>query len=227
MKTIRILIFGIACMCSSFALQGQTNPIPDSDPVPVPTSDTSHVQTPPPNPTPVHTPDPTPVPDAEPQHHPRPVHPPEPKSDFLSRLYYGGGLNFNFSKYGYFADISPLIGYHITQKLSAGILATYQHYDFNLGYGHLQYNIYGGGVFGRYFILENIFAHAEVKALNGNWVGDQTRFNIYPVLVGGGYRGKLGERSSFYALVLYDINYSIYSPQGSPLSYTIGFGVGF
>jgi hypothetical protein len=158
-----------------------------------------------------------------PKPHPRPR---EPEFNILDKLYYGGNLGFNFSNIGYFANVSPLVGYHITPKFSAGVTVTYMYYEFHTPYGTLKNSIYGGGIFARYFIFENIFAHAEIQALNGEWV-DGNRFNLYPFLVGGGYRGRITERASFFTMILYDLNYSIYSPSSSPISITFGFGVGF
>jgi len=98
---------------------------------------------------------------------------------------------------------------------------------------NIKNDIYGGGVFARYFIRENIFAHVEAKVLNGYWlqggnVLEEGRTNLYPFLIGGGYRGRIGNRSSFFAMLLYDLNYDpLRSPEGSPISYTVGFGLGF
>jgi hypothetical protein len=158
-----------------------------------------------------------------PKPHPRPR---EPEFNILDKIYYGGNIGFNFSNIGYFANVSPLIGYHITPKFSAGITVTYMYYEFHTPYGTLKNSIYGGGVFARYFIFENIFAHAQIEALNGEWV-DGKRFNLYPFLVGGGYRGRITDRVSFFTMILYDLNYSIYSPSSSHISITLGFGVGF
>jgi hypothetical protein len=157
---------------------------------------------------------------------PRPVHPAPSKADILERLYYGGNIGFNFSQIGYFADVSPLIGYKINEKLSAGVYITYQHYDFTTPYGEFKNDIYGAGLFARYMITPNIFAHVQGGVLNGEWI-DQQRFDIYPLYVGAGYRNRIGSRASFYAMLLYDLNHSIYSPSDTPWYYTFGFGFGF
>jgi hypothetical protein len=152
--------------------------------------------------------------------------PKEAPSPFMDKVYYGGNIGLGFGNWGYLLNLNPLIGYRITERFSAGVTGTYLHYKFNTPYGSFENNIYGAGIFSRYFITENIFAHVETDVLNGEWT-DRNRFNIYPVLVGGGYRSRIGSRASMLAMVLYDINYSIYSPSGSPISFVIGFGVGF
>ncbi len=165
---------------------------------------------------------------------PRPVHQDKPKPNILDKLYYGGNLGFNFSQYGYFAGISPLIGYKVTDKFSAGITLVYNYYDYKVpGYGEFTNSIYGGGVFANYFILQNVFARVEAKVLNGDWLQggntlEEGRSNLFPLLVGGGYRGRINERASFYALIMYDLNYDpLRSPENSPISYTFGVGLGF
>ncbi len=156
------------------------------------------------------------------------VHPPVNKMDILDKIYYGGNFAFAASGGGYFLELSPTVGYRLSEKFSVGLMLTYMHYDFIIPqYGELNNSVYGGGIFARYFVLENLFAHAEVRVLNGQW-DDGPRFNLYPVLVGGGYRARVGNRSSFFAMLLYDINYSPYNflNGGSPVYYTVGFGIG-
>ncbi len=157
---------------------------------------------------------------------PRPVHNDVPKPDILERLYFGGNIGLQIGQGGYFAGIAPLAGYRITEKFSAGISLSYFRYDIATPYGQYQNNIYGGSVFARYFVLPNVFIHVEPKVLNGYWA-DGERSNLYPVLAGVGYRGKMAGRMSFYAMVLYDLNYSVLSPEASPISYTFGVGLGF
>jgi hypothetical protein len=168
------------------------------------------------------------VPDAPPIPIKTHTHPPVNKMDILDKLYYGGNFGFAASGGGYFLELSPTVGYHVTQKFSVGLMFTYMHYDFIIPqYGELNDNVYGGGIFARYFILDNLFAHAEARVLNGQW-DDGPRFNLYPVLVGGGYRALVGSRSSFFAMLLYDLNYSPYNFLNgySPFYYTVGFGIG-
>ena len=156
------------------------------------------------------------------------VHPPIDKMDILDKIYYGGNFAFSGSGGGYFLELSPTIGYHVTPKFSAGVMFTYMHYDFIIPqYGEINNNVYGGGIFARYFVLENLFAHAEVRVLNGQW-DDGPRFNLYPVLIGGGYRARAGASASFFAMLLYDVNYSPYNflNNYSPFYYTVGVGIG-
>jgi hypothetical protein len=159
---------------------------------------------------------------------PRPEHHDVPKPDILDKIYYGGNLGMNFGKGYAFLEASPLIGYRITDKFSAGLTGTYMYYNFTTVYGeNISDNIYGAGVFARYFVLQNVFAHVETKFLNGMWA-DGERSTIYPVLAGAGYRSKMGSRGSVFIMVLYDLNYDpARSLFPSPFLYTFGFGLGF
>jgi hypothetical protein len=159
---------------------------------------------------------------------PRPVHHDAPKTDIMDKIYFGGNVGLNFGHGFSFFEADPIIGYHLTDKLSAGVTFTYMYYNFIDVYGeNFTDNIYGAGVFARYFVTQNVFAHVETKFLNGTWA-DGDRSTIYPFLVGGGYRSKMGSRSSVFAMILYDLNYDpARSLFPSPFLYTIGFGVGF
>jgi hypothetical protein len=160
---------------------------------------------------------------------PRPVHHDQPKTDLMDKLYFGGNIGLQFGQGGYYGEISPMVGYKVTDKFSVGPTLTYIHYDFVYPFpiGEISNEIYGAGAFARYFVLPNVFLHAEAKFINGYWQ-DGERSNLYPVLIGGGYRSKFGSKASAFVMLLYDVNYDpLLSPYPSPLVYTFGFGYGF
>ncbi|MFI5151545.1 MAG: hypothetical protein ACHQRM_17595 [Bacteroidia bacterium] len=160
---------------------------------------------------------------------PRPVHHDHPKKDILDKLYFGGNIGLDFPYNGFYVETSPFIGYKVSDKFSAGVSITYIHYDFKFPfpYGEVRNEIYGGGVFGRYLIMENIFLQAETKFINGYWQ-DGERSSIYPVLVGVGYRSRIGSRGSTFISALYDLNYdALHSPYPYPWIFNFGFGYGF
>lgn len=155
----------------------------------------------------------------------------EPKS-FKDKLYYGGNvaLQFGSSAGGNytFIEVSPLVGYRVTEKYSVGVGVNNVYYS-NL-YG--SFYVYGGRVFNRYLITDNIFAHAEY--LNLNFPVHLSGRKWYPrALLGAGYRYQIGGNVSLYAIALYDLLYPTYStstagyPYGSPWDIRIGFGIGF
>jgi hypothetical protein len=102
------------------------------------------------------------------------------KRPFKDRISIGGALGFGFGSNSVLVDVSPIIGYSLTNNLVVGLGLTYKYYQFNDYYLNLddgslsdqKNNIYGGSVFARYFltgigipIIENIFLHAEVEPL--------------------------------------------------------------
>lgn len=151
------------------------------------------------------------------------------------RLFFGGNLGLQFGSATYI-DVSPLVGYRITEKLSAGIGATYIYYNVkeSISYYGYETSIYGGRVFGRYSFMENLFAHAETEVLNmevpeiitGSMNYKLVRDNIVSVLAGGGYAQPIGERSALVMMLLWNFTEDQYSPYENPI-FRIGFNAGF
>lgn len=138
-------------------------------------------------------------------------------------MYFGGGLGLQFGSVT-FIDISPLAGYWFSDRFTAGIGGQYMHYSVrNMGFST---DIYGGRVFSRYIITDQIFAHAELETLNGQWdhMRDE-RFNIHHPLVGGGYMTRFGGSGFGAFMILWNLNDSRYSPYTNPV-FRINFGFG-
>jgi hypothetical protein len=106
--------------------------------------------------------------------------PAKPKMPFSERLLFGGSLGLSFGSQTTLVDISPIVGYAITNDFMAGIGLTYKYYQYknyylNLSDGsfsNLKMNIYGGSLWSRYFltrteipVIENTFLHAEYEPL--------------------------------------------------------------
>src|SRR5262245_12495917 len=82
---------------------------------------------------------------------------------FWDRLYFGGNFGLQFGDQT-LVDLSPLVGYRLTEKLSVGVGATYIYYHFEDPYHYYpsySTHIYGGSIFTRYYFLENIFGQVE------------------------------------------------------------------
>ena len=146
---------------------------------------------------------------------------------FFDRVFFGGSFGIQFGTQTY-VELSPTIGYKITDRLSAGIGLKYIYYkvkDRNFTYST---NIYGGGPFTRFFVTDGLFLHAEFEVLNMEIPSLYTgyeRKNITSVFLGGGYRQMIGDRSSLDLLLLYNINDNRNSPYINPII-RIGFGFG-
>jgi hypothetical protein len=152
------------------------------------------------------------------------------RKDFKSRLYFGGGFGLQFGSVT-LIELSPLVGYKVTPKLSFGLSPTYKFYKFRDSYyssGYQKTNVFGGSVFGRYMIFQGIFAHAEYETLFYNTVvpgypRDMQQYNS--MFVGGGYQQNIGGNAGMYALVLWNLNDQMNSPYSNPVI-RIGFNVG-
>ena len=152
-----------------------------------------------------------------------PKHP--PKKSFSDRVFTGGNLGFQFGKET-FADVSPLIGYKITDKISAGIGVTYQYYHYKDQYYDLETNTYGGRVFGRYLFTQNLFAHVEDEYLNLEAFDFQRRrVDVNSLFAGVGYIQHIGKNSAVVAMILYNFTESVYTPYTNPVI-RIGFNIG-
>lgn len=145
-----------------------------------------------------------------------------------SHLFFGGGLGLQFGTMT-LIEISPLVGYKITPKFSVGISPTYKYYSYNyIGYGKISTNVFGGSIFSRYFIFENVFAHVEYETLAYNTREPyqptyMQQFNSF--FVGGGYNQRIGGNSAMYILVLWNLNDTQYSPYSNPVI-RVGFTIG-
>jgi hypothetical protein len=140
-------------------------------------------------------------------------------------------------------EISPLVGYHITTRLSAGTGITYAYYKERFtGFNTYESHIYGGRIFGSWLAIKNlkeliglpgnggIIGYTEYEALNmdDNYkttlinTGDKQREWFHNVYVGGGYRQPLGRNASFNIMVLWNLNQSPKLPYDNP-TIRVGF----
>lgn len=138
-----------------------------------------------------------------------------------NKVYAGGNIGLLFGAVT-IIDIYPIIGYRLTKKTSVGVGITYQYFRDNR-YG-FSTNIYGGSVFVRHVIAENFFAHTEYELLSREFfnpvtgaIVDGTRINVGSLLVGGGYRQRIGGNSYFILMVLWNLNESVYSIYPNPI----------
>jgi len=159
---------------------------------------------------------------------------PKPHSSFWDRIYVGGNMGAEFGSVTY-VELSPLFGYRITDKLSAGFGVTYIYWKDNLY--NVSTSIYGGRVFGRYNIFDFLFVHAEYEMLNldcfhvenqgGIAVINQERAWVPGLLLGGGLRQPFGNSGSgAYVMGLYNVLDSDCSPYASPFILRVGIAFG-
>jgi len=161
---------------------------------------------------------------------------PPMQDEVSNRIFFGGGLGLQFGDIT-LIDVSPMVGYRFTDRLAAGITATYKYYNYknyypyylNLPSNDLKSNIYGGSLFGRYFLFENLFAQAEYEYLlysfdnyepntGGSGYSKSVKtIDLPSFFLGGGYRQPIGGRTFFTITVLYNFSESPYSPYSNPV----------
>lgn len=172
-----------------------------------------------------------------------------------SRFIVGGWFVFGMGNGFFNAGLTPVFGYRITDNFSAGIGFGYQYFrikennlvitDPNTGaqeFRPLNANIYSPSVWTRYVIWNNIFAHVEYEHNIFNqtyYDNDFTQYGTVPVvkvkesinvpslLVGGGLRQPISDRTSFIIMGLYDVLQEKNSPYRNTLAIRLGINVGF
>lgn len=125
------------------------------------------------------------------------------KKPFIERISIGGALGLSFGSNSTLVDVSPIVGYSLTDNFIIGLGFTYKYYQYNdfyqkvadiSSYTDLKNNIYGGSIFARYFLtnigvpfIENMFLHVEVEPLI--YTSD---FTSLPLSINGDYLGADG-----------------------------------
>ena len=148
--------------------------------------------------------------------------PPSRNMEWLDNFFTGGNLGAQFGDLT-MINISPLLGYRVTERVSVGTRGIYQYVNWRPV--DFTSHVLGGALFGRYFIMENLFAHAEYEVINGHFGPSGGRSNIESFFLGGGYLYQLGGNTSLGVMALYDFINSRYSPYRNPII-RIGFNIG-
>jgi hypothetical protein len=149
----------------------------------------------------------------------------ETNGNFFDKVNVGGNFGLSFGNITYL-EASPLVSYRVSDKFQLGPGLTYIYYSYKgNGYNYTS-NQFGGRFFARYFVLEDLFAHAELEALNFGFRSDTktARYTqVYP-LVGAGYRQSFGGHGGIFLTALYNLGYNPdLSTYNSPLIFRVGF----
>lgn len=154
---------------------------------------------------------------------------------FKSRVYVGGNFGLNFGTIT-MLDVSPMGGFNLTERLSAGVGLSYIYFSDNRFVPSLRFNMLGGRTFARFLIADQFFLHAEYERMSykdlvfepGSTVGVMKRVWVPAIPVGIGYRSQIGANSFFTINLLYDVlsrdNVNTLYPGG--LLYRMGFIIG-
>ncbi len=146
---------------------------------------------------------------------------------FKDRLFIGGNFGVQFGNVT-LVDVSPLVGYRITERLATAVGVIYQYYHEEYNQYSYSTHIFGGRTWLRYYVFRGLFAHAEYELLNYDPYDtflENDRINVSSYLLGGGYTQWLGGSSFISLTVLWDLNESAYSIYQNPI-FQVGFGIG-
>lgn len=150
------------------------------------------------------------------------------KEPFIDKLFWGGNVGAWIGN-PTFVDLSPLIGYKVTEKFQVGIGGIYNYYSYTYNNYKYSVNFYGGRVMARYFILENVYAQAGYDRINRDnpySYKPDARIWIENFLVGGGLRYPVSDHIYCAASALWNLNDTPLSPYPNPII-QIGFAGSF
>lgn len=120
-------------------------------------------------------------------------------------LFTGGGFGLQLGQSTYL-ELSPTLGYKVTEKLRPGVGFNYQLWSFKDATGlRSNQNILGWRAFASYQLFENIVGYGEYESLQLNYQGQQLFMNNS--WLGLGYRQWMGANSAMDILFLRNLNY--------------------
>lgn len=167
-----------------------------------------------------------------------------PAPQKMRRWFAGGMLGAGFSTYSSYVEVSPIVGYRLTENFQIGTRFTYIYNSVTAIYYNPYYfedrinlNHYGASLFARYIIYKGIFAQAEYEylSLNNYFIEQVTptynqivtfREPINSFFIGGGFFQNIGGRGFASFAVLFNVLDSPDSPYINPVI-RLGFGAFF
>ncbi|GIV27488.1 MAG: hypothetical protein KatS3mg027_1302 [Bacteroidia bacterium] len=152
--------------------------------------------------------------------------------EWLNKISIGGNFAFFASTNASFVDISPLIGYRLTDMILVGAGPVYTYYSSNQYGTRFSFNMYGFRTMGRVYFLQSLFFQTGWDILNRSIY--VVRFNtlqrdrvwVQNIWLGGGVRYSVGGNTYMFTSVLFNLNENEYSPYPNPYV-QIGIITGF
>jgi hypothetical protein len=133
------------------------------------------------------------------------------QSDLKDKLFYGGNLNVLFVRGASIINFNPTVGYMVTDKfhVGAGFMITYYSVRF-LGQ-NVSAAFYGPHTFARYFITDGIYLQTQYDRLYqpkyNSSKGNIEQGWVDYLLVGGGFRRKVGAKTYLVSSIMYNLNF--------------------
>lgn len=160
----------------------------------------------------------------------------EYRESFVERLYLGGNLAFSFSNTSTFINVSPYVGYRVTDEFSVGpgLIYQYNSYRNRITNTSTSYSIYGGSFFARYVFMEYIIMQATYELINyptilrefGGSIDERANENY--LYLGGGIQYPVSDNFWLTVLISYDVldSPTKFKPHGRNPVYFVGFNLG-
>jgi hypothetical protein len=132
------------------------------------------------------------------------------------RTVVGGSLGLGLSSSNglgmFYGAVTPLLGYRVTERLSAGVGFNYTYYKSRL----YEEQFYAGIAWARFGLFNGLFACAEINQVNAPVysMGGYTRETFPLFLVGGGISQGIGHGIGTYFQIMYDATEEARSPYG-------------
>jgi hypothetical protein len=152
--------------------------------------------------------------------------PPPPDPFSIERLLVGGSVGASLGNV-VFVDVSPALGYRVTDLMRLGAGFTYRYINdrrFTIPY---KQSVLGWRAWAQHDLFFGFFAHVEYENLTARFSeGGTPTFNgRFPTaLLGGGYSMSMGNRSVAQIQVLYPVSlnpgFSLYT---APVDIRVGF----
>ncbi|MET7001250.1 hypothetical protein [Chitinophaga defluvii] len=156
-----------------------------------------------------------------------------------SRLMVGGSVGAVIGDYTNI-NLSPMIGYRFSDYFAAGVTinAQYGSERFrtinNLTTQRNQYTIFGGGLYGRVYPIQELFIHVQPEynlitqkvTLYDPKSTYKSSYGTPSLLIGGGYSQPVSDRAAISLMVLYDILQDKNSPYQNRPVFRGGVNIG-
>ena len=142
----------------------------------------------------------------------------EENSSFWDKVYFGGDVQLQFGTISVI-NISPVMGYKVTETTSFGIGPVYERYSNGIS----STQVYGGRLIAKQILGEVFIGQAEYEDLV---IKSNTKSRLQRFLVGGGYREHLGGNIYAQLIFLWDVTHTNKSYNSSPLVYRGGITIG-
>lgn len=136
------------------------------------------------------------------------------KKQDANKVYYGGNVGISFGSY-FRISVTPLVGYKLSPKASAGVKVGYEYIEDKRYDPKLTSHNYGGSIFARYRLHQQVYAHGEFAYLSykyktSNIETDRTWVPF--LLLGGGLVQPISPKAALFVEVLVDVLQSDKSP---------------